>query len=192
MWNWRSESNHWEESSFSCPAHSGCERACIAASARCGAAGDKNLYLLYQGRIGRMLAVVAWLWDCLPALALVAACVWLTFARTSGVAVWMALACFVLALARQWHYGKALARLGFDPSLANYQPMGAALLGALVLNSLWAHRITGSIAWKGRHYATEREKKIIYVTRRAEFCLPLLSQPELHSGRESAGVRQVQ
>ena len=60
----------------------------------------KNLYLLYQGRRGTNARVIAslWLWDCLPALALVAACVWLAFARTSGVAVWTALGCFVLAL----------------------------------------------------------------------------------------------
>jgi hypothetical protein len=66
-----------------------------------------------------------------------------------------ALALFILALARQWNYGQALARLGFDPALANYQPIGAALLGALMLGSLRAHRATGSIQWKGRHYATK-------------------------------------
>jgi glycosyltransferase involved in cell wall biosynthesis len=117
----------------------------------------KNLYLLYQGRASRMLAVVASLWleDMFPALALIAACAWVAFARNAGVAAVVALGFFVLALARQWNYGRTLARLGFDPSLANYQPLGAALLGALLLSSLGAHRITGNIEWKGRHYATK-------------------------------------
>jgi hypothetical protein len=48
--------------------------------------------------------------------------------------------------------------LGFDPALANYQPIGAALLGTLVLSSLRAHRAAGDIEWKGRHYATKGKR----------------------------------
>ena len=117
----------------------------------------KNLYLLYEGNVSKMLAAVAslWLLDLFPVLAFVAACLWVALARAGGVATLMALGLFLLALARQWNYGRALARLGFDPALASYQPIGAALLGALMLSSLRAHRATGNIEWKGRHYATK-------------------------------------
>jgi chlorobactene glucosyltransferase len=117
----------------------------------------KNLYLLYQGNLSRMLRAVVSLWfaDLFPAILLVAACVFLACARAGGVAVFIALGSFVLALARQWTYSRALARLGFDPSLANYQPIGAALLGAFMLNSIRAHLVTGNVEWKGRRYATK-------------------------------------
>jgi glycosyltransferase involved in cell wall biosynthesis len=117
----------------------------------------KNLYLLYGGNVAKMLAAVAslWLLEVFPVLAFMAACLWVALVRTSGVATLTAVGWFLLALARQWNYGRALARLGFDPALANYQPMGAALLGAMMLASLRAHRGTGSIQWKGRHYATK-------------------------------------
>ena len=117
----------------------------------------KNLYLLYGGNVAKMLAAVAslWLLEVFPVLAFMAACLWVALVRTSGVATLTAVGWFLLALARQWNYGRALARLGFDPRLANYQPMGAALLGAMMLASLRAHRGTGNIQWKGRHYATK-------------------------------------
>ena len=117
----------------------------------------KNLYLLYCGDLSRMLAAVAsiWLLDLLPALAFVAACVWVSFARVGGWATLLAVGLFLLSLMRQWKYALALQRLGFDPALASYQPIGAALLGALLLNSLRAHRLARTIQWKGRRYATK-------------------------------------
>ncbi|HXW16384.1 MAG TPA: glycosyltransferase family 2 protein [Terriglobia bacterium] len=117
----------------------------------------KNLFLLYGGDDSKMLAAVATLWllDVLPALAFAAVCLWVASARTGGVGMLVAVGLFSLALARQWNYGRGLARLGFDPALANYQPIGAALLGALLLGSLHAHRGAGNIEWKGRHYATK-------------------------------------
>jgi chlorobactene glucosyltransferase len=117
----------------------------------------KNLYLLYGGNDSKMLATIAslWLLDVFPELAFVAVCFWFASGRAGGVAMLTAVSLFILALARQWNYGRALVRLGFDPALANYQPIGAALLGALMLGSLRAHRATGSIQWKGRHYATK-------------------------------------
>jgi glycosyltransferase involved in cell wall biosynthesis len=117
----------------------------------------KNLYLLYEGNLSKMLAAVAslWLLDLFPVLAFVAACLWVALARAGGVAPLLALGLFLLALARQWNYGRALGRLGFDPALASYQPIGAALLGFLLLGSWRAHRATGNIEWRGRHYATK-------------------------------------
>ena len=116
----------------------------------------KNLYLLYGGndpRCWRRLRRSGF-WMCSRNW-LLCGCLWLALPRAGGLAMLAAVGLFILALARQWNYGRALARLGFDPSLANYQPMGAALLGALMLGSLRAHRATGSIEWKGRHYATK-------------------------------------
>jgi glycosyltransferase involved in cell wall biosynthesis len=117
----------------------------------------KNLFLLYQGNRSKMLATVAslWLLDLFPVLAFMAACGWVAFARAGAAATLIAVGFFWVALARQWNYGRALAHLGFDPVLASYQPIGAALLGALMLGSLRAHRAKGSIEWKGRHYATK-------------------------------------
>jgi len=117
----------------------------------------KNLYLLYRGSASKMLRAVAslWLLDLFPAGAFLAAWIWLAFTHTGGVMTLAALGLFLAALARQWSYSRALGRLGFDPALASYQPMGAALLGALMLSSLRAHRGTRNIEWKGRHYATK-------------------------------------
>jgi chlorobactene glucosyltransferase len=119
----------------------------------------KNLYLLYEADLGKMLATVAslWLWDVAPTLAFVAACLWAALSR-GGMAVLTAVGLLVLALVRDWDYGRTLARLGFDPSLASYHPVGAGLLGALVLNSVRAHRAVGNIEWKGRHYATKGKR----------------------------------
>jgi hypothetical protein len=117
----------------------------------------KNLFLLYGGNDSLMLWTVAslWLLDVLPELAFVTVCVWFLSARAGTVAILTALSLLGLSLARQWSYGRELAGLGFDPVLANYQPVGASLLGALMLASLRAHRSTGSIRWKGRKYATK-------------------------------------
>ena len=115
----------------------------------------KNLYLLYGGNVTKMLGAVAslWLLDLLPEVAFVAACVWMALGG-SGVVV-VAIGLCLLALAREWIYAARLARLGFNSLLASYQPIGAALLGALMLNSWRAHRASGNIQWKGRVYATK-------------------------------------
>jgi len=117
----------------------------------------KNLYLLYAGKGSRMLAAVAslWLLDALPVVVFLAVCLWVAFARGGGGAALLGGGLMILVLARQWNYGRALVRLGFEPILAVYQPLGAALLGALLVASWRAHRATGNIEWKGRHYATK-------------------------------------
>jgi glycosyltransferase involved in cell wall biosynthesis len=117
----------------------------------------KNLYLLYGGNLSRILATVASLCflDVFPVLAFIAACGWVALSRTSGLGLFLAVSLFLMALIRQWNYGQVLAHLGFDPALANYQPIGAALLGALMLNSVRAHCAARNIQWKGRRYATK-------------------------------------
>jgi hypothetical protein len=117
----------------------------------------KNLYLLYGGDRSRMLQEVAslWLLDALPYVVFVASAIWFALAPIRYAGILLVVGLFVLTLDREWSYSQALARLGFDSALANYQPLGAALLGALLLGSLRAHRTTGSIQWKGRNYATK-------------------------------------
>lgn len=118
----------------------------------------KNLYLLYGRNVTRMLATLAelWLLDLLPALAfMVLALVW-AMGGGSQWTLFTALGFFLLALLRQWDYGRALARLGLDPHLSGYQTSGAALLGLLLLNSARAYWLGGKIEWKGRLYSTKR------------------------------------
>ena len=117
----------------------------------------KNLYLLYAGKLGRMLGSVAslWLLDVIPVLAFIAACAWVAVEKGRALAITMAIGFFLVALGRQWNYGRTLARLGFDPGLSNYQAIGSLLVGALILDSARAHRAAGRIEWKGRIYATK-------------------------------------
>jgi glycosyltransferase involved in cell wall biosynthesis len=117
----------------------------------------KNLYLLYEGNIPRMLAALAslWLLDVLPVGAFAGGCVWVALGQAGGVVALLTLGLFLLALGRHWHYARALARLDFDPALAGYQVIGAALLGGLLVGSWRAHRTTGGIEWKGRHYPSK-------------------------------------
>lgn len=116
----------------------------------------KNLYLLYEGDLGRVIAKSAELtvMDVLPAAALLALGI-IFAAGWGGQAIGLALAgCFLLVLIRQGFYGRALADLGFDSRLAPYQTVGAALLAMLLLNSARAHVWSGKVYWKGRGYVT--------------------------------------
>ena len=117
----------------------------------------KNAYLLYERRLGRMLKTVAelWLLDFGPSLAFLALCVLFALGWGGIWSILAAVGCFLTALWRQWDYGQALARLGFEPGLADYQIPGAALLGLILLASARAHRSRGSILWKGRAYSTK-------------------------------------
>ena len=118
----------------------------------------KNLYLLYGRNVTHMLGALAelWLLDLAPALAFVALA--LAWAMGAGD-LWTVLAAltfFFLAMLRQWNYGQALGRIGFDPRLARYQAPGAAIFSFLLLNSVRAYRWGGKIEWKGRLYSTKR------------------------------------
>jgi len=117
----------------------------------------KNLYVLYEQQLGRMLRTVAelWLLDFLPPLAFLALCVVFAVGRDSLTTALAAGGCLLLTALRRWNYSRALQRLGFDAGLANYRVPGAAMLSLLLLNSAWAHRWGGSIQWKGRAYSTK-------------------------------------
>ncbi|MBI1940903.1 MAG: glycosyltransferase [Acidobacteria bacterium] len=117
----------------------------------------KNLYLLYERRLDRVLMAVAEVWflDLAPPLLFLALCLVLALGRGSAPSVLAAVAFFLLAVIRQWGYARDLGRLGFDLRLASFQVPGAALLGLLLLNSARVHRWSRRIEWKGRGYATE-------------------------------------
>lgn len=117
----------------------------------------KNLYLLHGGNARRMLATVAelWLLDLFPALAFIGLAV--AWALGAGGAPMMlaAVGFFLLAVLRQWNYGRSLARIGFEPRLMSFQALGAAIFGLLLLNSARAYRLGGKVEWKGRTYSTK-------------------------------------
>ena len=117
----------------------------------------KNLYLLYGGNAKEIMGAVATiiLIDQLPILGLFAPAF---LPRLTGPSAfltglyWMALASVFVV--RFELYRRRLRELDFDPGLAVYYWLGSALFGALLLNSLCAHRARGRIEWKGRAYST--------------------------------------
>jgi chlorobactene glucosyltransferase len=117
----------------------------------------KNLYLLYGGDLGRMVAsfAAAWILDVLPVPAFLALCLWFALQRGSAAIAVGAAACFLLAVLRQWSYGLTLHRLGYDARLARYQVPGALLFSLMLANSARAHRLAGHVLWKGREYSTK-------------------------------------
>ncbi len=119
----------------------------------------KNLYLLYSRNLARLLATLAEvaLLDFALPLIFIALCVMMVFWH-SGAAL-AAVAVFVAALWRRWTYRVSLARLGFDPRLANFLVPGAGLFGLLLINSALAHRWRRSVRWKGREYPARTPRK---------------------------------
>jgi hypothetical protein len=118
----------------------------------------KNLFPLYARSPGRILtaaAETALLDVVLPTLFL-GMCAALVLARGSRAVALVTLVFLFAAITRQWNYSSRLARLGFEPGLANYLPVGGALFGLLLLNSMRAHLWSGSVRWKGRNYLTRK------------------------------------
>jgi chlorobactene glucosyltransferase len=115
---------------------------------------SKNLYLLYGRKLWPMLKAFGEIWtlDFLVPLSVLVLCVLIATGRGNNALFLAAIVCFVIAVLRQFAYEQNLVRLGFDPQLANYQILGAGILGLLLLNSARAHRVAGKIQWKGRHY----------------------------------------
>ena len=115
----------------------------------------KNLYPLYEGRMEVMLAHLAeaWLLDLFVPFAYLGLCFLAVLGRASTATFLSAAGCLLIVLRRQLSYKAALRSLGFEPSLANYVIPGAGLFGLMLLNSIRAHRWTGSVEWKGRKYS---------------------------------------
>ena len=121
----------------------------------------KNLYLLFEGKLGRMFGTLA-------ELILIDAALPLAFFALCGVMVWghgnaavalAAVGLFLAALWREWNYGAALGRLGFEARLSNYLIPGAGLFGILLVNSALAHCWKRSVRWKGREYPQAPARK---------------------------------
>ena len=118
----------------------------------------KNLYLLYGGNVKLVLGTIATtlLVDWMPIVFLfVPVPLRREFASPSGVfLVWLYYFVLINIFALQYRlYRRRLLALDFHPALANYYWLGSALFGALLLNSLRAHRWSGRVHWKGRAYS---------------------------------------
>lgn len=112
----------------------------------------KNLYLLYGGNLLPMLragAAYLALWLCGPLAALlIFSSVWFHLAAAAP----FALAALGGALFGHFYYRSALRRISFAPGLSSYFLLGAPLFAALLVNSVRAHRLARTVAWKGRTY----------------------------------------
>lgn len=119
----------------------------------------KNLYLLYERNLGKVLGAVAatWFLDLAAPFVLAVLLVWVTLGHASALTIGGAVGCLVAGLAEHWRYGRALESLRFDPELAAYLVPGAALFTMLLLNSAGIHRWQGSVRWKGRKVSTRAE-----------------------------------
>lgn len=118
---------------------------------------SKNLYLLYGRNLWAVLKAFAevWVLDFLFPVGLVALCILIVAGGGSSTALLVAVLGSAFVVIRRWAYRRQLVRLGFDPDVAKYQVPGAGLWGVLLLNSACAHRLTGEVRWKGRHYPTK-------------------------------------
>lgn len=116
----------------------------------------KNLYLIYGGslaKIGKTLAELGTV-DLLPQIGFIAAILWLLSGRGNGFVLGLALGCLVVLWVRQTGYLRAVKRLGFDSRVASWRLEGVVILGALLVNSVIAHRVSHRVEWKGRRYST--------------------------------------
>lgn len=117
----------------------------------------KNLYLLWGSSLAEVLAEFTKVW-CLevgPPLAFLFGLA-LAVSERSAIAAGLALACGLVVATRSLGYRRGLKRLGFAAGLVNSEFLGAALFSVLLIDSLAAHRWTGSVRWKGRAYSTRK------------------------------------
>lgn len=118
----------------------------------------KNLFLLYERKLGRLLGTVGELFLLVlaPPSVLLALCIAFALGWRSATGAIVAVLCLLAMGIQHWRYAQALRRAGFEPSLAAYQSIGAAVFSLLLLNSARAYRLSGSVQWKGRRYRTNR------------------------------------
>ena len=115
---------------------------------------SKNLYLLFGSKAAPMLRALseALIFDVLIPLGFVILGILIVADLVTGWLFLATLLCFAAAVLRQWNYSRSLARLGFEPNLADYEVIGAGLFALLLLNSMWAYRVARGVRWKGRKY----------------------------------------
>jgi glycosyltransferase involved in cell wall biosynthesis len=116
----------------------------------------KNLFLLYGRSLAKIFKTFAQLCavDLLPQLLLVALLMWLLSGRGNVFVFCLALGCALIVVVRHAGYLRAVTRLGFDSRVAPWRLEGAAIFGALLINSVIAHRVSHHVDWKGRRYST--------------------------------------
>jgi glycosyltransferase involved in cell wall biosynthesis len=116
----------------------------------------KNLFLLYGRSLAKILKTFVELCavDLLPQLFLVVLLIWLLSGRGNVFVFCVALGCVLIVVVRHVRYLRAVTHLGFDSRVAPWRLEGAVILGALLINSVIAHRISHHVDWKGRRYAT--------------------------------------
>ena len=116
----------------------------------------KNLFLIYRRSLGKIFRTLAELCalDLLPHVSVLILIMWLISGRGNAAVVAGALGCLVLILVRHASYLRAVTHLGFDSGVATWRLEGAVIFGALLINSVIAHRLSQHIDWKGRRYST--------------------------------------
>ncbi len=116
----------------------------------------KNLFLIYGGNLSKIFKTLAGLcvFDLLPQIILVVALIWLLSGRGIVINLGGALGCLLVVVVRHASYLRAVTRLGFDSRVGPWRLEGAVILGALLINSVIAHRVSHHIDWKGRRYST--------------------------------------
>jgi glycosyltransferase involved in cell wall biosynthesis len=116
----------------------------------------KNLYLLYGRSLAKIFKTLAELCavDLLPQFLLIVLLMWWLSGRGNVVVLGASAGCLLIVVARHASYLRAVTHLGFDSRVAPWRLEGTVILGALLINSIIAHRISHHVDWKGRRYST--------------------------------------
>jgi chlorobactene glucosyltransferase len=116
----------------------------------------KNLFLLYGRSLPRIFKTLGELCavDLLPQFSLIVLLMWFLSGRGSVVVLGAAVGCLLIVVVRHASYLRAVTRLGFHSNVAPWRLEGAVILGALLINSIIAHRVSHHVDWKGRRYST--------------------------------------
>ena len=117
---------------------------------------SKNLFLLYGRSPAKIFKTVAEICaaDLLPQVFFIILLIWLLSGRGSGVVLGGALGCLLVIVVQHARYLRAVTQLGFDSRVAPWRLEGAVILSALLVNSVFAHRLSHHVDWKGRRYST--------------------------------------
>jgi chlorobactene glucosyltransferase len=117
----------------------------------------KNLFLLYGRSLAKIFKTLAELCavDLLPQVIFVVLLMWLLSGRGNIVVLGGALGSLLIVVVRHASYLRAVTHLGFDSRVAPWRLEGAVILGALLINSVIAHRVSHHVDWKGRRYSTK-------------------------------------
>jgi glycosyltransferase involved in cell wall biosynthesis len=116
----------------------------------------KNLFLLYGRSLAKIFKTLGEVCavDLLPQILLIVLLMWFLSGRGNVVVLGAAVGCLLIVVVRHARYLRAVTRLGFHSNVAPWRLEGAVILGALLINSIIAHRVSHHVDWKGRRYST--------------------------------------